>query len=208
MLICSSPKLFAACHVLHRLPMPRHSPYALLCLNYLFKSDLRSFLKLFSLAWIAMSSYIFLFTVTLAFVYFAWRNFNTFVTCFTNYGKTWFFDFSWFFPYLVCHVLLFGFQWASKPSNFRLSGFTTTTYRYLVFVKTDNLSVAWLWAQVDSNHRPRAYQARALTCWAMSPCFGRTCCFYSPYRVLEMMGFEPMTPCLQGRCSPNWATPP
>ena len=25
------------------------------------------------------------------------------------------------------------------------------------------------WAQVDSNHRPRAYQARALTCWAMSP---------------------------------------
>ena len=23
-----------------------------------------------------------------------------------------------------------------------------------------------------------------------------------------MMGFEPMTPCLQGRCSPNWATPP
>ena len=31
-------------------------------------------------------------------------------------------------------------------------------------VKTDNLSVAWLWAQVDSNHRPRAYQARALTC--------------------------------------------
>ena len=25
------------------------------------------------------------------------------------------------------------------------------------------------WAQVDSNHRPRAYQARALTTWAMSP---------------------------------------
>ena len=30
------------------------------------------------------------------------------------------------------------------------------------------LFVAW-WAQVDSNHRPRAYQARALTTWAMSP---------------------------------------
>ena len=27
----------------------------------------------------------------------------------------------------------------------------------------------WWWAQVDSNHRPRAYQARALTTWAMSP---------------------------------------
>ena len=31
------------------------------------------------------------------------------------------------------------------------------------------LSFIW-WAQVDSNHRPRAYQARALTTWAMSPC--------------------------------------
>ena len=26
------------------------------------------------------------------------------------------------------------------------------------------------WAQVDSNHRPPAYQASALTSWAMSPC--------------------------------------
>ena len=34
-LICSSPRLIAASHVLHRLPMPRHSPYALSCLNYL-----------------------------------------------------------------------------------------------------------------------------------------------------------------------------
>ena len=33
-LICSSPKLFAACHVLHRLLMPRHSPYALIRLNF------------------------------------------------------------------------------------------------------------------------------------------------------------------------------
>ena len=39
-LICSSPQLIAACHVLHRLPMPRHSPYALLRLNYLQQFDL------------------------------------------------------------------------------------------------------------------------------------------------------------------------
>ena len=26
--------------------------------------------------------------------------------------------------------------------------------------------------------------------------------------LVEMRGFEPLTPCLQGRCSPNWATPP
>ena len=34
MLICSYPQLIAACRVLRRLPMPRHSPYALLRLNY------------------------------------------------------------------------------------------------------------------------------------------------------------------------------
>ena len=119
-----------------------------------------------------MSSYILLFTVTLAFVYFAWRNFNTFVTCFTNYGKTWFVSHFMFFPYLVCHVLLFGFQWASKPYFFSfelLSGFTVPWFFHQDPVKTGNLSVTWLWAQVDSNHRPRAYQARALTSWAMSP---------------------------------------
>ena len=27
-------------------------------------------------------------------------------------------------------------------------------------------------------------------------------------KLVEMKGFEPLTPCLQGRCSPNWATPP
>ena len=32
-LICSLPQLIAACHVLLRLLMPRHSPYALLSLN-------------------------------------------------------------------------------------------------------------------------------------------------------------------------------
>ena len=33
-LICSSPQLIAACHVLLRLPVPRHSPYALVRLNF------------------------------------------------------------------------------------------------------------------------------------------------------------------------------
>ena len=63
----------------------------------------------------------------------------------------------------------------------------------------------WL-AQVDSNHRPRAYQARALTTWAMRH-YGYLLRFpHVP--LVEMMGIEPMTPCLQGRCSPSWATPP
>ena len=37
-LICSSPQLIAACHVLLRLLMPRHSLYALVRLNFLYLS--------------------------------------------------------------------------------------------------------------------------------------------------------------------------
>ena len=38
MLICSSPKLIAAYHVFHRLPVPRHSPCALVRLTISIKS--------------------------------------------------------------------------------------------------------------------------------------------------------------------------
>ena len=38
--VCTSPELIAACHVLHRLPMPRHPPYALSSLiQRAFKRD-------------------------------------------------------------------------------------------------------------------------------------------------------------------------
>ena len=57
------------------------------------------------------------------------------------------------------------------------------------------------WAQMDSNHRPHAYQACALTSWAMSPLNNLTA-------LVEVSGIEPLTPCLQGRCSTSWAKPP
>ena len=54
-LICSSPKLIAAYHVLHRLLMPRHSPCALISLtyvrSYLTQSTHRQSIW-FSLSWI------------------------------------------------------------------------------------------------------------------------------------------------------------
>ena len=40
--ICSSPQLIAACHVLHRLLMPRHSPCALFSLTYRRRNSLHS----------------------------------------------------------------------------------------------------------------------------------------------------------------------
>ena len=42
--MCSSPRLFAAYHVLHRLLVPRHSPYALSSLTYL-SLDSKTFVK-------------------------------------------------------------------------------------------------------------------------------------------------------------------
>ena len=61
---------------------------------------------------------------------------------------------------------------------------------------------------VDSNHRPHAYQACALTTWATIQYRAGSFPLSLSLMGMEMMGFEPMTPCLQGRCSPNWATPP
>ena len=50
MLICSSPKLIAAYHVFHRLPVPRHSPCALVRLTFkLISFEIRLFYPLDSL---------------------------------------------------------------------------------------------------------------------------------------------------------------
>ena len=56
-LICSSPQLIAACHVLLRLLMPRHSPYALIRLNFLL-----NFLQLFSLNCLSFIEHLFWFS--------------------------------------------------------------------------------------------------------------------------------------------------
>ena len=55
--ICSSPQLFAAYHVLHRLLVPRHSPYALSSLTFdLFLNHCYSFLvQLFSSIFLAFA---------------------------------------------------------------------------------------------------------------------------------------------------------
>ena len=49
MAICASPQLFAACHVLHRLLVPRHSPYALSSLTSFEFSSITSY----SLKWLS-----------------------------------------------------------------------------------------------------------------------------------------------------------
>ena len=64
--------------------------------------------------------------------------------------------------FLTLQYTLFGFQWSLFLLPYL---FKSMMQRWCKNFATQNF---W-WAQVDSNHRPRAYQARALTTWAMSP---------------------------------------
>ena len=156
MLICSSPRLFAACHVLRRLPMPRHPPYALVRLNYLKQS--------FLLLWFSLSL-----ELLCSYLQFLWQNCFSFtrrknliserivsnplfLSCFpvfpVMYASHAFFR---------IHMMILSYSVFNEHPP--LSGFSTAPS----FFRIKRLRITIKWAQVDSNHRPRAYQARALT---------------------------------------------
>ena len=63
------------------------------------------------------------------------------------------------------------FLWARiKPfGGLKCDGFPFARFRSQAVAPFFALSLRNWWAQMDSNHRPHAYQACALTSWAMSP---------------------------------------
>ena len=137
MAMCASPKLFAAYHVLHRLPVPRHSPHALTCLTFMIVAFLLFFRSFY------FKSISFLdFWLLLLLVFSFQGAFTDFFSLSMEIAR--------FELATPCLQGRCSPNWAKPPF--------TTIYFYIK-----------KWAQVDSNHRPRAYQARALTGWAMSP---------------------------------------
>ena len=81
-LICSSPQLIAACHVLHRLLMPRHSLYALVRLNFCrYHKRISLFSSSLELLCITFYSYFSYFVIISS------DEILVFVTCFTNSEK-------------------------------------------------------------------------------------------------------------------------
>ena len=74
MLICSSPQLFAACHVLLRLLMPRHSPYALLSLNSFVYLPIYSFSLSLELLCITFLQLLFYFALAKLFLLPFWKD--------------------------------------------------------------------------------------------------------------------------------------
>ena len=94
-----------------------------------------------------------------------------FLTLVWNSVQTYIFLKTVFLNYLfvLLFLALFGFQW-------------TFAWKTIGF--------PW-WAQMDSNHRPRAYQARALATWAMSPCSRLLCPFLIPlWQLPPLLSFD------------------
>ena len=128
--VCSYPRLFAAYHVLLRLPVPRHSPCALI-----------------SLTVFPNSRFYVLPTKEIRFCSFPLYLLSSFIA-----------------------VALFGFQGTrralfrelysrAQPSRSRRA----SMLRVRGYFNPLSLLIGFWWAQVDSNHRPHAYQACALT---------------------------------------------
>ena len=193
--------------------MPRHSPYALIRLNFLLLSSLDLLLNCLSFLNI---SFFGLLILVKRFYPFAWIFYSTFRwNCnFTQIGKTYNFFANLVKNYLSSYLFvsyssilfirfsmniilpnvlaitlfaLFPTRGLERFMRYYLVAWLPTlsagglkprislqrTASYMLYIEAlrfDPLRTlfAW-WAQVDSNHRPRAYQARALTTWAMSP---------------------------------------
>ena len=143
--ICSSPRLFAACHVLLRLLMPRHSPCALSSLTYRrFHSDL-SENSWFSLR--IMQAYKDRNCMSPCILSNAVPQSICFVVCLHTTPLC----------CLTCFVTLFSFQGAELQPLFAVR-FEDPIFRSGLQIQRQ---IAW-WARVGSNHRPYDYQSYAL----------------------------------------------
>ena len=131
---------------------------------------------------------------------YAWKDFLfAFCTCYLS-----------LFP--PCGEIVFPFSFGKTYNLDYLSSSVRFLLKSFFYSVVKDLWANRLWSVwMDSNHRPRAYQARALATWATNRnsligSDSSICC--RSCRLVEMKGIEPLTPCLQGRCSPSWATPP
>ena len=146
-LIYNSPQLIAVNRVLLRLLMPRHSPYALVRLNFpmLFSC---SELYEFHLNMVIYSSW----KGDLAFFWMFLPPCNCLLrwncSYYPNIGKTLNFDWS---RYLMSSISV---------------RFNSFLFSYSIFNEHKCRQLADWSVWMDSNHRPRAYQARALATWA------------------------------------------
>ena len=155
--ICSSPRLFAACHVLLRLLMPRHSPCALSSLTYRCSHSDLSENSWFSLRIMQALQRSKLYVTLHPFG--CCSTINLFPLCLHRETSL--------LPYLLLsHCSVFKVQ--TPSASFRLSPAqlpTAFAVRFEDPIFRSGLQIqrqiAW-WARVGSNHRPYDYQSYAL----------------------------------------------
>ncbi len=168
--ICASPKLIAACHVLHRLLMPRHSPCALISLTYSPPSNrkTRKEISSFALPRPQEAEKLIWFSSSLS-------NYAgielTKLSCFTLFSKSSTISFVslcclLFILWLLCSV-------------FKVRLWLETRSKYSASAEHLN----------QSSSQPSQTSLPA----SLSP----------EKRLVEISGIEPLTPCLQSRCSPS-----
>ena len=143
MLICSSPQLIAACHVLRRLLMPRHSPCALYSLTnqkQIFTCSRCELCRLHRFEIVIVTLHPFGCCSTIKIL----------LPCLFRHRTS-------LLPYLSLSSTLFSFQGAS-PASFE-ARFEDPTFR--LGLQIQQQITVW-WARVGSNHRPYDYQSYAL----------------------------------------------
>ena len=149
--ICSSPRLIAACHVLLRLLMPRHSPCALSSLT------LRTIFLDMVLSWIMQAitkSLTKLYCIPSPFGVVPQLNFAFFQISLKDLSVA----------LLITLISLFSFQGAILCPL--LSPEISSQFLKSLFPSL--ITRIW-WARVGSNHRPYDYQSYALASWATGP---------------------------------------
>ena len=182
--ICTSPKLIAACHVLHRLLMPRHSPCALLRLTLFSccQEGLALVLKRLNYAGSEFFEIVLCYPfrkvpqiifVSLCCLLFILGYFVQFSRCVSSFFRN---QIQTFNPLNACiqfRTISLGpvpdgtrgvprTSVLAKPKPCRRGNSFAPRMSYpLCGSPFDGNQMGW-WAQVDSNHRPHDYQSCAL----------------------------------------------
>ena len=153
--------------------MPRHSPYALYSLNSFVLVLYKLLFAIYCLSFVSIISILDCFSrLWKSYAFFYLEFFHLDIVSLTC--KAYFVLANCSYPRFLerpfCYWLKLIFILKTVFLNYL---FVLLYLLYSVFnehLHAKHFCVFCWWAQMDSNHRPRAYQARALATWAMSPC--------------------------------------
>ena len=204
--------------------MPRHPPYALYSLTYRFESGLSLFVKLLEACfhkalWMMAESFAKQriwgkrsFPNNRQVIHIPLAN-RPSLTIFKMMYSVTSFGFGWFLNLGLFLGLTYNLSVYVAPRMSKHYFLKNHVLRYfnMQFSKNNVVSdfgiikLRWMLAFISCFIISKALA----TCqWATSSAWSFGHNVVDSLSTVEIKGFEPLTPCLQGRCSPNWAIPP